>query len=617
MLFNTAEIGPSGPRSSATSALRGRTTGGRFMRQGRRVNPGRLFVAFFGILSLLFAGLIAPAAHAQTSGIEIALLHNGQVLGEDDVVPEGDDILLRVQYDGGQPIDGAQVVITLPTGITAPSSFPNNEAVESIEDNGDGTYTITFRDPIPDDVSEGAFALLLKAGPVDADTPVDVSWTIGGDEGGVTIVVEDDVPPVEEIHDGYNKGVNPSNLDGFVQRGDAPDYEFLGLDDDIEDAALTYTLVLSSSGARSGYTIEDELAAGLGFIADSFEATLTTAEGTEDFTFAPTIAGSSFVGAVDVPEQSTLRITYQVQVTDRAALENLLRAEFEDRNDSPGNYEIFLSNHAVFGEEHERSVNVRIRGNIPGVGIGDNFGKWGNWSLRDVVTDDDGNLQPAAEMTYTLRATLTPWDKRNDNFTLQRNVVISDNLIEQASWNTDDAEFITLSGAGPIQTVAHATEFDGTAADFADDIYVGQYAVVGQTLLINIGQDNTTDVRIQVKAQLDTIDGLSGSDNTTVVDGTHYHWNNRAQFYYRDGGPVERDHNAGVVDLPDGYEDGVDDSAVFNKTALNDEVQASPRPAGRGAVPFHDRHRQGRRRPAEEPHRRCDQHRGLRHHESR
>ena len=179
-------------------------------------------------------------------------------------------------------------------------------------------------------------------------------------------------------------------------------------------------------------------------------------------------------------------------------------------------------------------------------------------------------------MTYTLHANLTPWDERNANFTLQQNVVISDNLIEQASWNTGDTEFITVTGDGPIQSLTEATGFDGNVADFADDEYVGQYALIGQTLLINVGKDNTTNVNVQGKAQLDTIKGPTGSDNTTVVDGTHYPLNNRAQCHYRDGNPVDRDHNAGVVVLPDDYEGGVDDSAVFNKSAVNDEVQVSP-----------------------------------------
>ncbi|MDJ0350673.1 hypothetical protein [Cryobacterium sp. PH29-G1] len=526
-------------------------------------------------LSFGFVGLTASASQAATPGIDIAVLHNGTVVGDDAVIPEGDDITLRVQYDAAADIAGKQITITLPAGITVAGGLPSNDAIESAVENGDGTFTVTFKDPIPDGITEGAFAIQLKAGQVDGDTESPIIWNTGDDDGGVTIIVEDKVTPPVEITDSYNKAVNPNNLDGFVVTSGTPDYTFEGLKPEIADQVLTYTLVLSSAEARSGYSLTDELAAGLGFVTGSFAAQLTTADGTIPFTFEPTVTGNSFSGTVEVPAQSTLRITYQVQVTDIAALEALLQAQFEARNDSPGNYEITLPNDAVFGGEQERSVSVRLRGNIPGVGIGTNFAKTGNWTLRDVVTNEGGTLQPAAEMTYTLRANLTPWDGRNANFVLGQNVVVSDTLIDQAAWNTG-ADFISVSGSGPISSLTEATGFDGTAAQFASDEYVGQYALVGQTLFVNVGKDNTTDVSIQVKAQLNTIDGLTGSDNTTVIDGMYYPWNNRAQFHYRDGDPVNRDHNAGVVVLPADYESGVNDSAAFNKTAQDAEVRVTP-----------------------------------------
>ena len=527
------------------------------------------------VMSFGLVGLTATVAQAATPGIEIAALHNGNVIDDDAVVAEGDTLTLRVQYDAAQDIAGKQITFALPSNITVAGSLPSNDAVESAVHNEDGTFTVTFKDPIPDTITEGAFAIQLTAGNVDGNTESPISWKIGDDEGGITIVVEDEVTPPIEVDDGYNKAVNPSNLDGFVVTSGSPDYEFEDLNPDITDQVLTYTLVLASSDARSGYSIVDELAAGLGFIPDSFAAELTTADGTTPFAFAPVVTGNSFAGTVNVPAQSTLRITYQVQVVDVAALTALLQAQFDARNDSPGNYEILLPNDAIFGGEHERSVNVRLRGNIAGVGVGNNFGKTGNWSLRDVVASENGTLQPAAEMTYTFRANLTPWDARNPNFVLGQNVVVSDKLIAQASWKTGEG-FIALSGAGPLTELTEADGFAGTVADFAADTYVGQYAIVGQTLFVNVGKDNTTDVNIQVQAQLDTIDGLTGSDKTTVVDGTHYPWNNRAQFHYRDGDPANRDHNAGVVVLPEGYEGGVNDSATFNKTAQDAEVRVTP-----------------------------------------
>lgn len=532
----------------------------------------------------LALGLATPSvAVAATPGIQIDVLHNGAVVGDGAVIPEGDGVTLRVQYDAAEDIAGTQIVITLPGDITVAGTLPNNDAIDSVVQNADGTLTVTFKDPIPETISEGAFALTLTAGLVEGTTQSPIAWKIGDDEGGTALVIEDQVIPPVLVTDGYNKAVNPNNLDGYVATSGSPDYQFQGLRPEIADQVLTYTLVLSSAEARSGYAITDELASGLGFVTDSFAAELTTAEGTSAFAFDPTVSGNSFAGAVDVPAQSTLRLTYEVRVTDTPALEALLRTQFEARGDTPGNYEILLPNDAVFGGEHERSVNVRVRGNIPGVGIGENFAKTGSWSLRDVVADGDGTVMPPADMVYTFRANLTGWTGENPNFTLDRNVVIRDALIDQASWTTG-SDFISVSGAGPLTALSEAAGFSGTVAEFASDQYVGRYAVVGQVLLVNVGKDNATDVRIDVKAQLNSVQGLTGSDDTTVVDGTHYPWNNRAQFYYHDGEPANRDHNAGVVALPDGYEGGVNDSAAFSKTASDPEVRANPGESA--AVPY-------------------------------
>lgn len=526
-------------------------------------------------IALGFAGGVAPAAQAATPGITIDMLHQGRVIAEGALIPEGDGIQLRVQYDAEQSIAGQQIHITLPPSVTVSGALPGNEAIDSILANDDGTVTVTFKDPLPSGVTEGAFAINLTAVQVDGNTESPIIWKIGDDTGGVTIVVEDEVPPIVEVQNSYAKSVNPSNLDRFVQNSGSPDFRFTGLNPEIANQILTYTLVLGSAEARSGYSIMDALPAGLTFVPGSFTATMTTAEGESPYAFVPEQNGTTFAATVDVPAQSTLRITYQVQVTDIAALTALIQEQYDARNEQPGNYEITLRNQAVFGGTEERAVDVRLRGNIPGVGIGENFGKTGNWTLRDVIAAADGTLQPAAAMTYTLRANLTPWTGINPNFTLGRNVVISDTLIEQASWQTGE-DFISVTGSGPITSLTEAAEFTGTAADFAANAYVGQYSVVGNRLLVNVGQDNTTNISITAKAQLDTTQGINMSGSTTVVDGKHYPWNNRAQFFYRDDDPVTRDHNAGVVVLPEGYEEGVNDSSAFAKTAVNQEVRVNP-----------------------------------------
>lgn len=553
-------------------------------RQRHHFSIKQRFIAVLSALALTMglSAITLSSVHAATPGIEIDVLHNGSVISNNAVVPEGDDITLRVQYDAAEDIAGKEIVISLPSAVALNGSLPSNQAIESITDNGDGTVSVLFKNPLPADVTEGAFAINLRAVEVNQDTESPITWTIGADGGGVTIIVEDEEVPPVVVEDGYAKSVNPSNLDDYVNTTGYPDYEFDGIDPDIVDEIITYTLVLSSSEARSNYSISDELEAGLGFIPDSFSAELTTSSGTTSFPFAPTPSGNSFTETVDVPAQSTLRITYQVRVTDVALLEAALQAQYADRDGTPGDYQILLSNDAVFGGTVERSADVRLRGNIPGVGIGENFAKSGNWTLRDALTDADGNLQPAAEMTYTLRANLTPWDERNPNFTLNRNVVISDVLIDQASWQTGD-DFITVNGTGPIASLTEASDCP-TAAEFADDSYIGQYCVNGNRLLINVGKDNTTDLTIHVKAQLDTVAGLTGTNSSTVIDGMHYPWNNRAQFYYTTGDPVNRDHNAGLVVLPENYQEGVNDSSAFDKAALDSEVRVNPGEAA--VVPY-------------------------------
>lgn len=530
-------------------------------------------------------GLISvtgAAAHADTPGIEIAVLHNGAVAGGTEIRP-GDKLTVRVQYDAAQAIAGKQITFTLPKHVAVSGNLPTNDAIASAVQNDDGTFTVTFKDPIPALITEGAFAIQLVAGEVDGPTPSPITWNIGDDKGGVMIIIADDVTPPEAIADGYSKSVQPGNLDGFVKNSGPNNYNFTGLKPEIADQVLTYTLVMTSADKREGYAVADKIAAELGFVADSFSAELTTLEGTKPFEFVPTIDGNSFTASVDVPAQSTLRITYQAKVTDVAALEAKIRDQWLALDNKPGNYEALLPNVALFGDEHERTASVRVRGNIPGVGVGNNFAKNGNWKLRSVVADKTGALQPPVEMNYTLRADLTPWDARNPNFTLTQNVVIRDTLIEQASWQ-QGADFITFRGTAPFDSLSEAKNFTGSVSDFAAKEYVGHYALIGQTLLVNVGNDNTTNIDIKVKAQLNTVAGLRADTDTTVVGGTKCPWPNRAEFYYQAGDPATRDHNADVIVLPEDYTGGVNDSATFSKSALSAEVRVAP--GERAKVPY-------------------------------
>lgn len=58
------------------------------------------------VMSLGLATVFASSAQAATPGITIDVLHNGSPVADNAVVPEGDDLLLRVQYDAKQDIAG-------------------------------------------------------------------------------------------------------------------------------------------------------------------------------------------------------------------------------------------------------------------------------------------------------------------------------------------------------------------------------------------------------------------------------------------------------------------------------------------------------------------------------
>lgn len=540
----------------------------------------KALTVFFAMLltvgALSTATPVAFAGTGSTPGIVIGVFHNGTELQDGDSIPEGGTLLLSLQYNAAEGIAGTEVTITLPANITVPDTLPGNEAIEEMVNNGDGTITIKFKDPIPVGVIEGGLGIELKAKPVDGDEPAPISWKVGDDEGSVTLIIENHVEPPTEIKDGYSKNVTPRNLDSFVQRaqGANGNYYFAGLNPDIENEVLTYTLVLNSAEARDGYSVADSLPAGLGYVPGSFAAQLTTysPESTIGFGFTPTVTGDSFAGTVSVPENSVLRITYQVVIDDRAALETQLQSRFDALKGGPGNFQITLLNTATFGDDIDRTADVRIRGNIPGVSIGTAFSKSGSWTHREVVADEDQTLVPPAEITYALGANLTLWDERNPNFTLGQNVVISDTLPIQAEWRTGDTDFITASGS----ILSEAGTCPAAVADFADDAFVGQWCVDGQTLRVNVGHDTSTNAHIEAKAQLNTVDGLSEQGATTILGATSYLLRNTAQFHYRNGSPYQNSHDAYPVKLPDDRDGGINDSAVFVKAGPGSDVRVNP-----------------------------------------
>ena len=382
---------------------------------------------------------------------------------------------------------------------------------------------------------------------------------------------------------GSHKTVSPTNLDSYVSVSDGG---VVTVNPTIANAELTYTLALDSEAARSGFAIADSLPASMEYIAGSFAATITTwdsnglNQATDSFAFSPTISGNSFTSSVNVPGAgarnpagpSKLRITYKAKVSagQVGALQTLLQAQHDALAGATGNFQTTLVNTASFGGA-STTASVRLRGTVPGVNVGNAFGKTASWSTQNVVTDESGNLTPAADLTYTLKANLTLWDGHNAHFTLNQNVVISDVLPSQASWNTADVSFITPTGIALTQ----ASPCPATATDFAGDAYVGTYCVDGQRLLINVGKSSSTNASIAVKARLNTVTGLAQTGSTTVDGGHPYQWPNTADFYYKSGSPYSAERDVTVVVLPD-TSGGINDSSVFTKSGTPRDTTVDP-----------------------------------------
>lgn len=559
--------------------------GGR--RRSESVGPVQKTLAMLLTLLTLAGSLVGltQIAGADPQGIQSDILLDGTTYEGVPVVEEGQTLSLIVQYDDSLT-PGSTVAFQLGANVTLTGVPSGNTAMESIATSGN-TASITFKDPWPTGISQGVFNLDFTVNSVTETTKEPVTWTVDGDEHSVMVIIRKDGDEFENVKDGSSKKASPTSMSSYVTR--ATDGT-VTLDSDIVDADITYTLTLDSTAARDSFTISDQLPSYLEYDGGSFNATVTTWDSnglnrrTDPFAFSPTITsdgngGDSFTSTVDLPGAgardpegaSILRVTYTAHVAASKVLdlESALQSAHDARDNDPGTFGVPMQNTATFGTE-TRTATVNVNGTIPGVDPGSAFAKTASWSTKNVVADENGALTPPVEITYTLKADLTKWDERDGdpNFTLDRNVVISDVLPSPASWMTGDVAFITATNVSDSSTMPlTATTCPASLGDFAADGYVGQYCIDGQKLWINVGKDNTVHASIQVKAQLDTVDGLFELDanQTTIESAVPYRWRNKANFTYTDTKTYEATRDVKVVVLPDTSQ-GVNDSSVFTKT---------------------------------------------------
>lgn len=529
---------------------------------------------------------LTPDVGADPQGIQSEILLNGTKYDGTYVVDEGATLTLKVQYDSSVT-PGSTVEFELGPNVTVTGVPAANTAIESVTQAGNKVF-ITFKDPWPTGVNQGIFELSFVVDHVDESTREPITWKVDGSESSVTVIIRDTGDQFANVSDATAKSISGTNIDGYVTVD--PHSGVVTLDPSITNRDITYTLTVDSAANRDAFTIADQLPGYLTYVDGSFDAQVTTWDDaglnrrTDPFAFSPLVTttgngADSFTSTVDLPGPgardpqgpSVLRISYKARVvaSKLSDLQTALQGAHDAANGTPGVFSVAMVNTATFGSV-TRQATARVRGTIAGVDVGQAFAKTADWSTRTVVTDQTGVLTPPAQITYTLKADLRGWDGSSTNFILSRNVVITDTLPGQASWNTTDPQFLTSTG---IALTSIGCPED--PSDFAGDSYIGRYCVDGQRLMVNVGKDNTTNASIQVKAQLDTINGLTKAGSTTIAEATPYRWRNTASFQHKDDASYQATRDVTVIDLPD-TSGGINDSSVFTKTGDAGDAMVDP-----------------------------------------
>ncbi|MGO2665041.1 prealbumin-like fold domain-containing protein [Mycetocola reblochoni] len=516
-------------------------------------------------LALVVIGIAgATPSLAATPGVTVT----GSLV-DDAVVNEGSTQTLKLQYsnsgsDRVEPGSTVDIVLSDNVSIDPATLEVTNEGIASIEQIGN-TLRVTFANPMPT-TTQGVVELRYTVNTVEKSSKEPISWSVGGETTSVDVTIKNDGDEIANVSDGSGKQTRNGWLGNFVSVADG----VVTVADSLIGSPIGYELHLDSKNARSDYPISDTLPEGLSYVADSLSAEITTwdADGlnksTQPFDVDADLSGSSFATTVNVDGPSRLVLRYSATVADEAArqaLQDRLQAEYDTLGEDGGRFGLDLVNTADFGGE-SKTATVWIGGDVAGPSkpnLGGAFGKSASWGQRTVTAAEDGTLDPAVPISYTLTATLSDWDGSNAYRTLDRNVVISDELVPQLRWA--DGERVTVSPAGALTPV----EFDGTADEFAADEFVGHYAIVGSHFLANLGTDSATSVSITLNAEATSITGLS-TGWTNVSDATGYVLPNSATFSYDDdANPERRSADATLVDGD--FSNGVHDDSKFSKKA--------------------------------------------------
>lgn len=553
--------------------MRGRTS----RRHGVR---GRAVTA--AVLAALLAVSSVVLVPSAAAAVVANFVHTGGNHQGTPVLETTSDHTLKLQY-GAEP-GGSSFVIVVPAGVTVPDAAlvvpAGNTAIASLVRQPGGDILVTFADPFPADVNQGALDLKFRMDAVQQSERRDLVWTVAGQEVSTEVIVR--APGDSFAGVGNNNAAKTAgwaDLDRFVSVVDGA----VRIDPAVVGTELPYSLSYETTQARTGFVVTDTLGTGLTLVPNSGAATVISWDAaglnrTVTSVAAPTTAGSVLTWTGDLPAPSRLEITYRATM-DAAALADLESRLTEQYRaidpDAGGSYRATLANRANFGGLVDRRADRSLGGAVaaaPRPDLGQAFGKSVDRTERNVTPAVDGTLDPAVPQTYTLTADLTAWNGTSAHHTLTRDVVVTDTLPAQSAWAVDDPEFLTLTAGGAAVPL---TRVDDAAAVAA---LVGSWTVVGQQLVVNVGRDARRHV-VVAKAVTGTVQGLP-TGWTDQPGATAHQLRNDAAFDWASSAqptpaPVARSVTTVLLDRGDTSE-GVDDPRRFSKVGQASEVAVTP-----------------------------------------
>ncbi|MEV8268687.1 SdrD B-like domain-containing protein, partial [Microbacterium sp. NPDC076911] len=553
-------------------------------------------LAAFLALVLAIAGFATPAFAVDSTAIKVTLSSSGETYNGTPVLTAGSEYTLALQYDNTKLNDGDEIFIEVPEGITVPDSalvLPTGSSIfESFTREADGSLKLTVKSPRPSGVNQGILQLKFVFDEVNTSSEREVTWTVGGQPTTFEVVVKTPGDSFENVGNSRSKSASPSNLNSYITVTDGT----VTLKDTVLTKDIAYTVKVNTTSALTDLGVTDTIDDAMTITANSFAATLTTWDDaglnreTSPFAVSPSITATGFAATVTLPADSQFVLTYKARVTDKAALEARLQAEYDKVQAAGGSYSTTVKNTVAWSDGQNKTATVTLSGSVaaPPADPQPNYGSAFSKSV-DVTTVDSSDSIVVADATpvdvvYTLSADLTKWaDFSDTDYALARNVVIRDQLPTQASWSVDDAGFLTVVNAqNEAVTFAAATGLSGDyEAAIAADEYVGTYAINGQNLYVNIGKDTTQKYTVKAKATIENLDGLTPSAGPLTDT---YSVRNYAFFIYGDGKYSSKNVTTKIIVGKD-TSAGVDDEETFSKSVA-DEAITVPSSPETTAIPF-------------------------------